>query len=90
MRDRNKIVITSWEINCLADIVTRAKSLFPERDAMDIRMDLLAAHTNCPLKLKELRDADNLNFMHDIAGINRHLNRQTFQLEDCFRPRYAA
>jgi hypothetical protein len=33
--------------------------------------------------------ADGSNFVHDIVGIERHLNRQTSQLGDCFIPRFA-
>jgi hypothetical protein len=54
-------------------------------------MDIEAAHCNGnPLKLKELLEADDSNFMHDVLGIRRHINRKTGELEDCFVPRYAA
>ena len=53
-------------------------------------MDLMATHENCPLRLTELLIADDGNFAHDVFGINRHLDRTTRQLQDCFLPRYAA
>ena len=53
-------------------------------------MDLTACHANGnPLRLAELLAADDGNFAHDIFGINRHLNRQTGELMDCFSPRYS-
>lgn len=55
-----------------------------------LSMDLTACHCNgAPLKLKELLAADDFNFVHDVAGISRHINRDNGQLEDCFSPRYS-
>ena len=53
-------------------------------------MDIAACHEKCPLRLNALLQADDFNFAHDVFGINRHLNRETYELEDCFVPRYAA
>ena len=53
-------------------------------------MDILATHANGnPLKLQELLDADEDNFLHDVFGIRRHLNRRTGELEDFFVPRFS-
>lgn len=61
-----------------------------QRPRMDLLMDVEATHCNgCPLKLRELLEADDFNFTHDMIGIQRHLNRKTGHLEDCFVPRYA-
>lgn len=60
-------------------------------DKLNIAMDLTACHANGnPLKLKELLDADDFNFIHDVFGIERYINRKTGRLEDCFSPRYSA
>lgn len=57
---------------------------------INLEMDLIACHLNGnPLKLKELLAADDFNFVHDLAGISRHINRETGALEDCFSPRYS-
>ena len=54
------------------------------------QMDILATHLNgCPLKLQELLDANDSNFIHDVFGIRNHLNRETGKLEDFFDPRYS-
>ena len=75
-------------------IVTRAERLFAEHgvkiDRMTLDMDITAAHANgCPLKLDELLAAPEFDFAHDVAGIQRHINRKTGELGDCFLPRYA-
>lgn len=61
-----------------------------EYDTFTALMDLNAVQLNVPLRLDELAAADDFNFAHDMFGIRRHLNRQTFELENCFLPRYAA
>jgi hypothetical protein len=81
--------IQASEARLLDAITERAHLWFPDRDLRDIRLDLIATHLTCPLRLGELLDADDTNFIHDIAGIERHLNRRTFKLEDCFLPRFA-
>lgn len=59
------------------------------KDTQDVEMDLIAVHANIhPLRLEELAEADFFNFAHDIAGIRRHLNRETCELENQFWPRF--
>ncbi len=59
-------------------------------DKMCLMMDLECVHESTPLNLDRLLAADELNFTHDICGIQNHLNRTTRQLEDCFVPRLSA
>lgn len=55
------------------------------------RMDFTAVHASGnPLRLEQLRNADEFNFAHDAFGICRHLNRETGELENFFRPRFSA
>lgn len=87
--------VSKQEAQTIRNIVQRAQAMAVEAGveypAMDIDMDITAAHANgCPLKLSELASADNFNFAHDVFGIRRHINRETGQLEDCFLPRFAA
>lgn len=57
---------------------------------LDLVMDLEATHASaCPLDLDALLVANDPDFCHDILGINRHLDRETRQLGDCFLPRFA-
>ena len=61
-----------------------------QRSRMDIFMDIEATHCNgCKLDLNALLKADDFNFMHDMIGIQGHINRQNGGLEDCFVPRCA-
>lgn len=54
-------------------------------------MDLIACHRNgCELDLAGLLTASDFDFIHDIGGIHRHLDRKTGRLTDCFVPRYSA
>ena len=56
-----------------------------------VMMDLSATIAQgVPLRLKELLAADDFNFIHDVWGIQRHLNRETGKLENHFWPRFAA
>lgn len=75
-------------------IARRARDLLLEsrvdRSAMDIEMDIVATHCNGnPLRLEALLAADDFNFMHDLAGIAKHLNRENGKLENFFSPRFS-
>jgi hypothetical protein len=53
------------------------------------RMDLTACHLNgSPLRLADLLATDDFNFLHDLRGIDRHMNRETGQLGGYFVPRF--
>lgn len=59
-------------------------------ERINLVMDLLAAdgvNGNRPLDWDRLIAADDFNFMHDISGICRHMNRETGALGDHFMPR---
>lgn len=77
-------------------IVLRAENLREtingqETDRLSLTMDLTATHLNgTPLCLADLLAADDFNFAHDVFGIERHINRRTGKLQNCFLPRFAA
>jgi uncharacterized protein DUF6874 len=85
--------LTDDEIVIIRGIVDRALPLFRQAGVkctpMDLQMDISAAHLVCPLRLVELKQADDFNFAHDVGGIMRNLNRRTFQFDNCFMPRFA-
>lgn len=59
-------------------------------NVLAMSMDITAVHLNgCPLRLSELRNADDSNFYHDLYGIASNINRETGKLENCFLPRYS-
>lgn len=58
---------------------------------LNLVMDLTAAdgeNGNKPLDWTRLLAADDANFMHDIGGISRHIDRETGELTGCFVPRF--
>jgi hypothetical protein len=63
---------------------------FDDYPMLDALMDIEAVHMICPLRLAELASAPDPHWTHDIAGIRRHLDRETMQLTDGFTPRYVA
>lgn len=59
-------------------------------DGLEYSMDITACHANgTPLKLQKLLNAKRADFLHDVSGINRHIDRDTGKLPATFRPRYA-
>ncbi len=85
---------TKSDAQLIRKIVDRATKEYADLgknlDAMSLSMDLLATHANgCELNLQALLDADRFQFLHDIGGIQRHLDRQTGELGGCFLPRFA-
>jgi hypothetical protein len=82
------------EKSIIRKISRRARDLYLDhkidRGAMDIEMDVTATHCNGnPLRLDDLLNADDFNFLHDISGIARHLDRDTGKLADFFSPRFS-
>lgn len=59
-------------------------------DTITIMMDLTyCIQGGCNLRLEDMLNAREIDLMHDIYGINRHLNHNTFKLEGGFWPRFA-
>lgn len=90
-----KFTVSKADLAIIGEIVKRAYRIFPEifsagRDGIDLRMDLDATHSNgCLLDFQMLLDAPEIDFIHDLGGIARHLDRETGALKDHFRPRCA-
>lgn len=89
-----KFTTTKQEHNLIQLIAERATPIYQrlreDRPLWTLIMDLSACHSNgCPLHLSRLLDANELDFVHDIVGIHRHINRKTGQLEGAFLPRFA-
>jgi hypothetical protein len=78
----------------ISKIADRAVILYAMHEVraerMTIMMDIMACHFDGQkLRLEDLLAADDMNFLHDIGGINRHLNRVNYELSDGFRPRFS-
>ena len=77
-------------IEIISKIANRAVTINPAYDKSTVMMDLLVLYeTGVEMRWEEFLNAPIFDFMHDINGINQHLNRYTYKLEDCFWPRYA-
>lgn len=79
------------DMRLIMAIVKRAivDGLITPKSTMDLEMDITATHLNgTPLRLADLLVADRFNFVHDVGGIRRHLNRETGKLDGRFLPRY--
>lgn len=71
----------------IAAIACRASHF--ARDPISTEMDITATHCNgCPLRLKDLLEADDSNFMHDVMGIAHNINRISGEIENHFLPRF--
>lgn len=91
------MAILKWDVSredgdMILACAKRARDVFEDRgipfDLFECDMDLTATHANgCPMDFAALLAAPDFDFIHDIAGIRRHINRETGQLENCFMPR---
>lgn len=73
-------------------IVGRAfgMGLVKKREMLSLEMDLVACNANgTPIDFVKLRGFDDFNFVHDVGGIIRHMDRETGKLTHCFMPRCA-
>lgn len=78
------------DIDIIGKIAKRAERLLAW-DRFTVIMDVSTIHEDvCPLNLEGLLNADDINFAHDIMGINRNLDRITPKLLNDFLPRYSA
>jgi hypothetical protein len=84
------------KINKIADRAMREVFYFTgdwDQDGivkMRVLMDLTATHAVNPLRLDEFLAAPRYDFLHDIDGITRHIDRTTGMLDGGFSPRYSA
>lgn len=77
----------------ISKIIDRADDFSPGRfRRIDLMMDLEAANGvngNPPINLSRLLAASDADFVHDVFGIVRHMDRATGKLGDFFVPRHA-
>ena len=87
--DNIKFTDDTNDIMLIEKIMHRATKL-TDRSPSGLFMDISATHASHPLDLQRLLDSDDFNFLHDIFGIQKHLNRETGLLDGCFCPRFTA
>lgn len=81
-------------LEVIKKIAARAVHVYAQHDVradeVTIIMDLTACHMHGQkLRLEDLLAADDFNLIHDVGGINRHLDRKTYMLMDGFSPRFS-
>lgn len=78
------------QLELITKIVERASDLgilTVDRESLHIDLDVAMKEFN--LRLEELLNADNLDFSHDIIGIQLNIDRRNFKMNDVFVPRFA-
>lgn len=75
-------------INLIVDRAEKEDMLLPDR--MSLHMDLKFVDEKIGLRLKDFLEADDVNFAHDIYGIQNNFNRETLEMDNFFLPRFAA
>lgn len=94
MTNAARFEATKAESEIIALIAKRAMDLASKHGnvywQVDAFMDIEACHCRgCALRLAELLAADDWNFVHDVFGISRCIDRNTGQLNYSCRPRFA-
>ena len=85
--------ISKADFGLLREVVRRVHKQFPEYPdtTMTLYMDLEHCHTKgCPLDFERLINFNDGDFLHDIVGIRKNINRETGEIENCFLPRCSA
>lgn len=89
MRDSGKTDI--WMISDIVNRYCELMKIYNSDMKIDIFsriMDLDSVHQSIGLDLDAMLAGNDIDLFHDVNGIQRHLNRETRELEDCFLPRY--
>lgn len=82
--------VTKAESEKIRIVVDRALRKNKELDRLSLEMDITATHANgCRLDFDKLLSFDDFNFVHDVYGIIRHIDRSTGEMTMCFMPRSA-
>ena len=79
--------ITQRDSAIIFEIAKRAARELPY-GKVTVAMDLEVVHERTPLDLERFLNADFADFVHDIVGIYRHIDRPTGNLGGCFSPRF--
>lgn len=83
-----KFDISEQDVKSITSVVKRAKLIKSDINNRLLTMDLIVCHSNgCKLNFDLLLQFDDLDFTHDIDGIQKYINRDNGLLTDCFQPR---
>ena len=85
---KTRFDITKKDQTLLDIILEMIRAVSPKTNIFDIEMDLIACHLNGNrLDFEKLMWFDEFDFFHDLLGIQRHMDRNTGKLKNCFSPR---
>lgn len=90
MIDWINITTSTTELRIINSIAKRYWKKQTHLDFTSLQMDIELAHNHHEILLEDLLKANEGDFLHDISGIQHHINRETGKLENCFSPRYSA
>lgn len=84
--------IDKAESLAIGQVLERAikEGLIKEKDRADLGMDIGAAHLDCPINFGKLLKVRPFDFIHDVGGIQKNINRATGRLDNNFVPRCAS
>lgn len=83
--------VSEGDMRLIVKIVERAKrrAYCVMHNWQTLDMDINAAHLDTELDLEKLLESPLADFLHDLGGIQRFINRRTGELEKGFCPRSA-
>lgn len=87
--------LSETELKVMDSVCDRAMTLFRDRgvpgirDKLSLHMDMAAVNNHQPLDLDQLLNSHNHDFLHDICGIIKNIDRKTGTLDNGFLPRCA-
>lgn len=83
--------MTGTTFNAILRVRERAEKMeILDRDVRTLVLDLLNAHKQFTMDWERLAGADDVNFAHDVIGIQRHINRGTGIFDKYYIPRFAS
>lgn len=75
-------------LQLISQVADRALAELEGWDKITIVLDLSnCIKGGCDLDLESMLTCDMWDLLHDITGINHHLDHLTLKLTDCFSPR---
>ncbi len=89
------INLSSTDRTLIIDVAMKASKAIMVATGRNVSPSLITdflavAHLNgTPLRLNDMAKGRDIDIIHDVTGIIRHLDTRTGQLTDGFLPRYA-
>ena len=78
------------KLDLMCQIADRAQELGAEHnDRITFMLDMECADKAFNMDWKGLLMADDFNFVHDVCGIQNHVDRKNKQMSNRFLPRFA-